>query len=146
MPEEKIAGIMREFAKTWDAGDVEKNIAYYTDDAVVTNPYGTFKGKDAIKRNMTAMFNNMKNIKVTETGNGIIVQGDKAFFEHVISGTFQGQKFEFLAMCAYEFSGEKIKAVRTVFDRLLVAQQSVKGWPAKPIVNMVVKQSEKSMK
>lgn len=146
MPEEKIAGIMREFAKTWDAGDVGKNIAYYTDDAVVTNPNGTFKGKEAIKGNMTAMFKNMKNIKVTETGNGIIAQGDKAFFEHIISGTYQGQKFEFLAMCAYEFNGDKIKGVRTVYDRLLVAQQSVKGWPAKPLVNMVVKQSEKSMK
>jgi hypothetical protein len=146
MPEEKIADIMREFAKTWDAGDVEKNIAYYTDDAVVANPYGTFKGKDAIKRTMTVTFNNMKNIKIVETGNGIIVQGDKAFFEHVISGTFQGQKFEFLAMCAYEFSGEKFKAVRTVYDRLLIGQQVTKGWPAKPMINMIVKQSEKAMK
>ncbi len=42
----------------------------------------------------------MKDMKVTETGNGIIVQGDKAFFEHVLSGTYQGKKFEFLAMCA----------------------------------------------
>jgi hypothetical protein len=74
------------------------------------------------------------------------VQGDKAFFEHVISGTFQGKKYEMLAMCAYEFSGDKIKNARSVYDRLLTAQQCVKGWPAKPIVNMVVKQSEKAMK
>ncbi len=146
MPEEKIAGIMRELVKTWEAGDVEKNVAYFADDAVSTNPYGTFKGKEAIKRNLTAMFNNMKDIKVVETGNGIIAQGNKAFFEHVISGTFQGKKFEMLAMCAYEFAGDKVKAIRTVYDRLLIAQQVVKGWPAKPIVNMVVKQSEKSMK
>jgi limonene-1,2-epoxide hydrolase len=146
MPEEKIAGIMRELVKMWGVGDAEKMIAYFTDDAVVINPYGTFKGKEAIKRNFTAMFNNMKDIKVVETGNGIIAQGDKAFFEHVISGMFQGKKYEMLAMCAYEFAGDKVKAMRTVYDRLLIAQQVVTGWPAKPIVNMVVKQSEKAMK
>jgi ketosteroid isomerase-like protein len=146
MPEEKIAGIMREFAKEWGTMDVEKMTAYFTDDAVNADPGGTAKGKEAIKSHLAAMSRNMKNIKVTETGNGIIAQGDKAFFEHIISGTYQGKKFEMLAMCAYEFSGDKIKNVRTVYDRLLVAQQSVKGWPAKSIVNMVVKQSEKSMK
>jgi len=146
MPEEKSAGIMREFASTMEAGDVEKTLNLFTDDAVYTIPYGTYKGKEAIKRTFTAMHNNMKDIKVVETGNGIIVQGDKAFFEHIISGTYQGEKFEFLAMCAYEFSGEKIKGIRTVYDRLLIGQQTVKGWPARPIVNMVVKQSEKAMK
>lgn len=145
MPEEK-AGIMREFVKAMAAGDVEKTLAYFSEDAVSVDPYGTYKGKEAIKRNLTTMSTNMKDMKVTETGNGIILQGDKAFFEHVLSGTFQGKKFEMLAMCAYEFSGDKIKNVRSVYDRLLVAQQVVKGWPAKPFVNMVVKQSEKAMK
>lgn len=145
MPEEK-AGIMREFVKAMAAGDVEKTLAYFSEDAVSADPYGTYKGKEAIKRNLTAMSTNMKDMKVTETGNGIILQGDKAFFEHVLSGTFQGKKFEMLAICAYEFSGDKIKNVRSVYDRLLVAQQVVKGWPAKPMVNMVVKQSEKAMK
>jgi uncharacterized protein (TIGR02246 family) len=146
MPEEKIAGIMREFAKAMAAGDVDKTLAYFSEDAVVTNPHGTYKGKEAIKRYLTAMSRNMKDMKVTEAGNGIIVQGDKGFFEHVISGMFQGKKCEMLAMCAYEFAGDKVKNMRTVYDRLLTAQQVVKGWPAKPIVNMVVKQTEKAMK
>jgi ketosteroid isomerase-like protein len=146
MPEEKIAGIMREFVKAMAAGEVEKTLAYFTDDAVSSGPNGTYKGKEAIKSNLTAMSRNMKDMKVTEAGNGVIVQGDKAFFEHVISGTYQGQKFEFLAMCAYEFSGEKIKNVRQVSDRLLVAQQAAKGWPAKWLINMVVRQSDKAMK
>jgi len=146
MPEEKIAGIMREFVKAMAAGDVEKTIAYFTDDAVVTNPYGTYKGKDAIKGHMAAMFRNLKDMKFVETGNGIIVQGDKAFFEHVLSGLYQGQKFEMLAICAYEFSGDKIKNVRSVYDRLLTAQQTAKGWPAKPLVNMIVRRADKAMK
>jgi predicted ester cyclase len=144
MPE--LASIMREFVKAMAAGDAEKTISYLTEDAVSVTPYGTYKGKEAIKQNVLAMARNMKDMKVTEAGNGVIVQGDKGFFEHVLSGTFQGKKFEMLAMCAYEFSGDKIKNVRSVYDRLLVAQQVVKGWPATPIVNMVVKQTEKAVK
>ena len=146
MPDEKIAGIMREFVKAMAAGDVTRTLNYLTDDAVYTTPYGDYKGKDAIKQLLVAMSRNMKDMKVTECGNGIIAQGDKAFFEHMLSGSYQSKKFEMLAMCAYEFSGDKIKNVRSVYDRLLVAKQVVKGWPATSIVNMVVKQTEKAMK
>lgn len=146
MPEEKIAGIMREYVKTMADGDAEKTISYLTEDVVWVTPYGAYKGKEAVKQNVAAMARNMKDMKVTETGNGIIVQGDKAFFEHVLSATYQGQKIEFLAMCAYEFSGDKIKNMRSVYDRLYIARQAVKGWPARPIVNMIVRQSEKAMK
>lgn len=145
MPEEK-AGIMREFVKSVAAGEVDKALAYFTDDAVVISPYGTKKGKEAIKGNLAAMARNFKDMKITESGNGIIAQGDKAFFEHTVSGLYQGKKFEFLDICAYEFSGDKIKAMREVFDRLLTAKQCVKGWPATSMVNMVVRQSEKAMK
>ena len=146
MAGENLAEIMREYVKAMADDEVEKALTLYTDDAVVTNPYGVFKGKDAIKGSLTAMARNMKNMKITETGNGIITQGDKTFFEHIITGTYQGKKFEFLAMCAYEFEGDKIKNVRTVFDRLLVAQQVAPGWLARSMVNMIVKQSDKSMK
>jgi ketosteroid isomerase-like protein len=146
MPEEQVAGIMRDYVKAMADGDVEKALACCTEDAVMDTPYGTYKGKDEVKHSLEAMARNMKNMKVTETGNGIIVHGDKAFFEHVITGMFEGQNFEFLAMCAYEFSGDKITKIRSVWDKLRIAQQVVKGWPAKPMVNMIVKQTDKAMK
>ena len=145
MTDEKIAGIMRDWAKEWSAGDAEKLAAYFDDDAVWTDPYGTYQGKAAIRAKLTTMCRNFKDMKVTETGNGIIVQGDKAFFEHVLTGVYQGKKYEMLALCAWEFNGEKVKNMRSAYDRLLIAQQVVSGWPAKPIVNMVVKQSVKAM-
>ncbi len=46
-------------------------------------------------------------------------------------------------MCAYEFSDGKIKKVRAVSDRLLMAQQVAKGWLPKMLVNFIVKQAEK---
>jgi hypothetical protein len=146
MADEKIAGIMRGFVQAMAAGDADKAVSYVTDDAQYITPMGTFKSKAAIRNNIEAMARNMQNMAVKECGNGIITEGNRAFFEHMLSGTFQGNKFEFLAMCAYEFAGDKIKGMRTTYDRLAVAQQSVKSWPASSFINMVVKQSEKPMK
>ncbi len=145
MPEEKIPAIMREFVKTMEDGDVEKTLAYFTEDGVWVTPNGTARGKDELRRYLAGMYDQMKDMKVKECGNGIIVQGNKAFFEHVIAGTMQGKRAEGLAMCAYEFEGDKIKETRTTWDRLSMAQQVVSGLP-KMMVNMIVKQAEKGLR
>ena len=144
MAEEKIPSIVREFLKTMEGGDVEKSMAYFTDDAVWMCPQGTFRGKNEIRRYMAALYDQMKDAKVKECGNGLFVQGDKALIEHEISGTMEGKKASVLAFCAYEFEGDKIKEVRSAFDRLSMAQQVVSGLP-KMMVNMIVKQTEKGM-
>ncbi len=145
MAEEKIAGIMRDFVKSLSARDVEKGLSFCTDDAVWVTPMGTFKGKEELKRYMGGMARISPEMKVTDSGIGIVVQGNKAVYEHVISGTFQGQKWEVLAMCAYEFSNDKIKSMRTVFDRLLMAKQSARGWFATRAVNSIVNAMEKGL-
>ena len=145
MPEEKIPSIMREFVKTMSDGDVEKSLAYFTEDGVWVNPNGTARGKDELRRFLAVMYDQMKDIEVKECGIGIIVQGNKAFFEHVIAGTMQGKRVEGLAMCAYEFEGDKIKETRTTWDRLSMAQQVVSGLP-KMMVNMIAKQAEKGLR
>ena len=145
MPEEKIPSLVREFLKTMESGDLEKSLAYFTDNAVWTCPQGTFRGKDEIRRYMAALNDQMKDTKVTECGNGLFVQGNKALIEHEISGTMQGKKASVLAFCAYEFEGDKIKEVRSAFDRLSMAQQITSGLP-NMMVNMIAKQSQKGMR
>ena len=147
MVEEKIAGIMRDFVKTMAKGDVERTLSFFTEDGVWVTPNGTFKNKKELRRYVTWMSKSMSDTKVTETGNRIITHGNRAFYEHVISGTIEGVKVEGLALCAYEFKDGKIKETRTVWDRLSMSQQvaSGKGWLAKWLVNLVVKQAEKGL-
>ena len=145
MAEEKIPGIMRDFVGAMAKGDVEKVLSFLTEDAVWVNPNGTFKGKEELKRHLTWMAQGMQDSTITETGNGIIVQGNKAFFEHVVAGTIEGMRGEVLAICAYEFKDGKIQEVRTAWDRLSMGKQVAKGWLAKWIVNLVVKQAEKGL-
>ena len=144
MPEDK-ATIIREFVKATAAGDTVKVLSYCTDDVVSIGPGISDKGRAEIGRGIEAAVKNFKDMKVTEVGNGISVNGDKAFYEHVFSGTYQGQKFEVLAIGAYEFSGDKIKSIREVYDRLLIAKQVAKGWLPKTMINMIVRQMEKAM-
>ncbi len=143
MTNEEIANIMRDFVQTLAKGDVEKTLSFFSEDAVWVNPNGTFKGKNELRRSLSGLAESMQDMAVTETGNGIIVKGNKAFFEHVIAATVQGRRAEVLAMCAYEFSDGKIKEVREAFDRLALAQQVAKGWLPKMLVNLIVKQAEK---
>jgi ketosteroid isomerase-like protein len=146
MPEEKIPAIMRKFAKTMEDGDVEKTLDFFAEDGVWVTPLGTARGKAEIRRYTAGLYSQVKDIKVKECGNGIIAQGNKAFFEHEISGTMEGRKATVLSMCAYEFAGDKIKETRTTYDRLSMAQQAVKGGLPKMMVNMIVKQMEKGLR
>ena len=143
MTNEEIAKTMRDVVQALAKGDVEKTLSYFTEDAVWVYPNGTFKGKDELRCYISAQAKSMQDMTATETGNGIIVEGNKAFFEHIIAATVQGRRAEVLAMCAYEFSDGKIKEVRAAFDRLSLAQQAAKGWLPKMLVNFIVKQMEK---
>jgi len=145
MAEEKIASIMRDVSKTLETGDVEKALSFFAEDGVWVTPNGTFKGKRELRRYLTYMAQSMRDVTVTETGNKIIAQGNKAFYEHVIAATIEGKRVEALAMCAWEFTNDKVQEVRTVYDRLLMAKQAAKGWFAKTLVNSIVKQVEKGL-
>jgi len=146
MTEERIADLMREFIGTMAKGDVEKTLSCFTDDATWVTPNGTFRGKEELRHCLTQMTQSMQDMAVTETGNGIIVQGNKAFFEHIIAGTMEGKRGEVLAMCAYEFSGEKIQLTRTVYDRLSMAQQVAKGLIPRWLVGMIVNKVESAFR
>ena len=145
MNEEEIASIMRDLVKSLETGDVEKSLSCFAEDGVWVNPNGTFKGKEELRRYLTNSAQLMQDMTVTETGNKIIVQGNKAFYEHIIAVTIEGKRAEGLAMCAYEFTDDKIQEVRTVYDRLLIVKQVAKGWLAKRLVNAIVKQAEKGL-
>jgi len=145
MNEEEIASIMRELIKSLEAADVEKSLSFFAEDGVWVNPNGSFKGKEELRRYLTNSAQSMRDMKISETGNKIIVQGNRSFYEHVIAVTIEGERAEGLAMCAYEFTNDKIQEVRTVYDRLLIAKQVAKGWLAKRLVNSIVKQAEKGL-
>lgn len=146
MPEEKSVNIMRDCFNAMERGDVEKSLSFWAEDGLWVTPAGTFKGKEEIRHYLTWMAQSMQAVKIMETGIGIMTQGDKAFVEHIIAATMNGMRGEVLSMCAWEFSDGKIQGMRTVMDRLSLAQQAAKGWLAKWLINLIVKQAEKGLR
>jgi len=145
MSEEKLESIMRDFLAALGARDVEKALSFLAEDAIWALPEGTFRGKEEIRRYMKWGAQSFPDLAYKETGIGIVVRGNKAVYEHVFTGTIQGAKCEWLALCAYEFTGEKIQRLRTVYDRLSMMKQAARGWFGKTIVNSLVGRAEKGL-
>lgn len=145
MSEEQVASIIREFVGAMVAADTDKAVSFVADDVRWVTPEGTFDGKAEIRRYIgwTAEF--VQNMSYSETGIGLMVQGDQAAYEHLFQGDVEGTQVQWLAMCGYEFAGDKIQSMRTVYDRLSVLQQAASGWLEETMINAVVKRAEKGL-
>jgi ketosteroid isomerase-like protein len=144
MAEDKTK-IIGDFLKAFQDKELDKALSFVTEDATWVAPHGTFKGKDELKHYMAWSNQTTPDMKVTYCGINILAQGDKAACEHILSGTIEGKKWEVPALCSYEFSGNKIKHITTVFDRLVLAKQVATGFMAKRGVDAIISAMEKGL-
>ena len=145
MTDQQIKDAIRSFLKAWATGDTKQALSFFAEDAVCIGPPGTFKGTAQIEKYITWVSKMTKDFKITETGTGIITQGDTGIIEHLLSGTLNGMKWESPAVCIYEFKNGKMASVRAFYDALSQAQQAAKGMFAKWAVNAVVNASKKGL-
>ena len=144
MTEQQIKDVSHGFLKAWTSGDLKQALSFFAADAVWTTPNGLFKGTAQIEKYLNWVRNLVKDYKITESGVGIVVQGDKAAVEHNLSGTINGMKMNLLSMCTYEFEDGKIANLKTCYDRLEQAQQATKGIN-KWVVNKVINGAQKGL-
>ncbi len=145
MSEEQVASIIREFVGAMVAADIDSAVACVADDVRWVTPEGTFDGKAEIRRYIGWTREFVQNMSYSETGIGLMVQGDHAAYEHLFQGDVEGTRVQWLALCSYELAGDKIQSMRTVYDRLGVLQQAASGWLEETMINAVVKRAEKGL-
>ena len=145
MSAEQVKGTMRKFRAALESRDVDKIMSFLTDDAEWHAPEGAFKGKEQIRRYVLWNKQTTPDLKITEVGVKIVAGADVGVYEHVLSGTIDGMKWETLGLCIYEFAGDKVKSIRSVYDRLSIAKQASKGIMAKTTVNGILKRMEKGL-
>jgi len=145
MAKEEIISIMRNFKDAYNKKDLEESLSFFTEDADCVYPDGVFKGKEEIKSYFKRIFEIIPDQKVIESGVKIIAEEDRAVAEHILEGSHEGMKYQILALCIYEFKGDKFQHVRITYDRLSLAKQVVKGQIAKTAVNSIIKQMEKGL-
>lgn len=112
---------------------------------------GTFKGQEELKRVLTWDTQIMPNVKARRSGIGIIVKGNKAVTEDTSEGTYEGKKYEVMAITVFEFSGDKIQHIRLFYDKLSIIKQvtmqykGVTGWFARRLLNIIGGRAEKGL-
>jgi len=142
---EEIRSTLRAFVAALFKGDAEKAASFCTEDVIWEVPEGTFAGVSELKRYATWMPQIMAEPSYSESGVGILVEGDKAAFEHRFAGTYEGQPVEWLALCVYELADGKIHRIRTTYDRLGLLQQGARGWLEETVIHSLVKRIEKGL-
>ena len=145
MSKEKIISIMRNFKDALNKKDIEESLSFFSEDADWVDPNGIFKGKEEIKKYLKWGFEVSPDQKVIESGVKIIAEEDRAAYEHILEGSYEGMKYQILALCIYEFKGDKIQHIRTAYDRLSLAKQLAKGKIAKTAVNSIINRMEKGL-
>jgi uncharacterized protein (TIGR02246 family) len=146
MSKEELISIMRKFKDAYNKKDLEKTLSFFAEDADWVNPNGVFKGKEEIKNYFKWVFEVNTDQKIIESGVKIIAEEDKAVYEHILEGSFEGMKYQILALCIYEFKKDKFQHLRNTYDRLSMAKQLAKGPIAKTAVNTIIKRMEKGLK
>ena len=146
MSKEELINMMREFIDALNKKDLEKSLSFFTEDADWVNPNGEFKGKEELKKYLKWGFEISPDQKIIESGVKIIAEEDKAVYEHILEGSFEETKYKVLALCIYEFKGDKFQHLRTTYDRLSMAKQLAKGPVAKTAVNSIINRMEKGLK
>jgi hypothetical protein len=145
MAKEEIISIMRNFKEAYNKKDLEESLSFFAEDADWVNPDGVFKSKEEIKSYFKWVFEIIPDQKLIESGVKIIAEEDRAVYEHILEGSYEGMKYKILVLCIYEFKGDKIQHVRSTYDRLSLAKQVAKGQIAKTAVNSIIKQMEKGL-
>ena len=146
MPEGISENSVREVLNALNSHNTEAVLSLFSEDVVWVTPNGTFKGKGEARRYLDWLAEAFKDFRLTESGNGVLVKDNLAIIEHDISGTIDGEPINYLALCAYEFDeNEKVKALRTVFDRLALAEQAADKWLSKTVVHSVVKRVQEGL-
>jgi hypothetical protein len=146
MSKEELISMMRKFKDAFNKKDLEKTLSFFAEGADWVNPEGEFKGKEEIKNYFKWVFEINPDQKLIESGVKIIAEEDKAVYEHILEGSFEGMKYQILALCIYEFKGSKFQHLRSVYDRLSMAKQLAKGPIAKTAVNSILSRMEKGLK
>ncbi len=104
--------VVRDFSNAYVNQDVEKTLAFLTEDVTWVAPEGTFEGKDEVRRLLTWIPHSFwwRKLKFTEAGLGILVKENKAVYEYVIEEIGEtGVRYQVAAVSIFEFGGEKIQ-------------------------------------
>ena len=145
MVDEKRLSVAESFLRSLRAKHAEQVLSNFPEDGTWIAPEGTFTGKARIKKYLDWQFAQGDDFKITESGNGVVVETGRAFIEYTVSYKKAGERIEYVVLCAMELKGDKVARVRTVHDRLSLSRQAAAGRLSKWAVDRILKEAERGL-
>ena len=119
-----------EYMAAYVARDIDRLMTMFADDAEVTAAPGTLHGKDAIRKFYEWDARLSPTASVRDDGIGVLVSGQTAVCERVISLTYQGIPYEEEAATIFEFDDAgKIRRQRSYYDKLALMNRIASRYP-----------------
>jgi len=130
---ETVGDFVQEYFDAWKGTDVQKILAYYSDDVVIQLPTGTLEGKSAVRDNFVIPFvngfpGNVHSIRNLAHADNLVAVEWR--FDAVHKGSFAnieatGRTVQVLGCSFYEYNLEsrKIHAGRIYFDLATLMRQ-----------------------
>jgi limonene-1,2-epoxide hydrolase len=107
--------LVRDFCASWERGDVDAILEYFTDDAVYHNiPVDPVVGKDAIRSTISMFTTGIERLEFKVLN--IVAEGEVVLTERVDIFVLPGKTIELPVMGAFEVRDGKIAAWRDYFD------------------------------
>lgn len=145
MAKNKKESAIRDYVDALEKKDIDRALTFFTDDAVWINSEGTFTGMDEIRNYTIWMLGALSGLTFTDNGIGILVNDNKAVYQHIFEGLNEGTKIKVASICTYEFDGDKCVKHFTTTDRLTMSKQAATGFFEGKAVNAIVKRVEKGL-
>jgi ketosteroid isomerase-like protein len=150
--ESELRRAVEAYRSAYQARDVERMLALFTEDAEVTIAPGTFLGRDAIRKLFDWDARLSPTAKVRDAGIGVLVSGRTVVWEHVVSLTYESIPYDEEATKVFEFDdGGKIRRLRSYYDKLAIMDQiasrypGIQGWIFKKLTGYLVTQGSKDL-
>ena len=106
--------VVRAQLAAWATLDTDKIVSYFSDDAVLVDPIGTYRGLDAIRETIGGYVKRMDHADI-EVMN-VAVNESRVMVERMDRFIFDGKNVSARCMGAFEVVDGKITAWRDYFD------------------------------
>jgi ketosteroid isomerase-like protein len=114
MTDKKFEEMIRDYVDALEKNDVSRALSFFSDDAVWYNPKGVYKGTKELTEYLTWLFAVVSDMKFVDDGVGVMVQGNKGVYQHILECTVRGTKKKVPTFCTYLFNGQKCEIHRTI--------------------------------
>ncbi len=141
------------YADAFARRDVEKALEFFSEDAEMIEPPGTFKGKRGIRQLLEWDVRLSPAAQSRPLGVGLLIKDGVAVEEEVLEQTYEGRPYEYPLVRVFEIGDDgKIRRLRVYFDRLSMEQRiaaqfsGVRGFLFRKLINFLVAQGEKGLR